>query len=63
MKQHINPTTKQQHRCYACGQSHAMTAMRPFGRHAGHVLTWVCGGCSLPTPIELAPSPRLMVTV
>jgi Pyruvate/2-oxoacid:ferredoxin oxidoreductase delta subunit len=48
--------------CYACGKRHPEHAMRPFGRHAGHVLTWVCKGCSLPTPIETAPAPRLVVS-
>ncbi len=47
--------------CFACGESRARSAMRPFGHDAsGNTLTWVCRSCAAPKVVEvMAGGPRL----
>lgn len=55
MEKSIN--TRQSRTCYACGAERPEHALRPFGRHGGRVVSWVCLGehVAVPAPRQVAP--------
>ena len=57
----MTQTTGRTHTCIACGQPRDEAAMRPFGRHEGHVVTWACETCLEATP-QPAAAPDVPLT-
>ena len=46
-------------RCYACGTPRPERDLRPFGWHAGQVVTWTCRGeCTTAATTSSPRSPR-----
>ena len=54
MDKHTRHHNDPQHACIACGHTRPEAVMRPFGRHAGRVVTWACHQCLDAKPATVA---------